>query len=152
MAPDPANKTCIETWNGPRMPCYFGISYNSNVSSICCLLCGSQSGNCFVWIISFIFTSPLWGVDVIIFKSHLRECVLWVLELTLPKAFLFSCSVISISFVTPSTVAHQTPPCPWDSPGMNTGVGCHFLLQGIFPTQGSNLHLLPSWQMVEPEF
>ena len=27
---------------------------------------------------------------------------------------------------------------PWDSPGKNTGVGCHFLLQGIFPTQGSN--------------
>ena len=25
-----------------------------------------------------------------------------------------------------------------DSPGKNTGVGCHFLLQGIFPTQGSN--------------
>ena len=24
--------------------------------------------------------------------------------------------------------------CPWDSPGNNTGVGCHFLLQGIFPT------------------
>ena len=22
-------------------------------------------------------------------------------------------------------------PCPWDSPGKNTGVGCHFLLQGI---------------------
>ena len=32
--------------------------------------------------------------------------------------------------------------CPWDSPGKNTGVGCHFLLQGIFPAQGSNLHLL----------
>ena len=32
--------------------------------------------------------------------------------------------------------------CLWDSPGKNTGVGCHFLLQGIFPTQGSNLHLL----------
>ena len=31
---------------------------------------------------------------------------------------------------------------PWDSPGKNTGVGCHFLLQGIFPTQGLNLHLL----------
>ena len=26
----------------------------------------------------------------------------------------------------------------WDSPGKNTGVGCHTLLQGIFPTQGSN--------------
>ena len=29
-----------------------------------------------------------------------------------------------------------------DSPGKNTGVGCHFLLQGIFPTQGSNPGLL----------
>ena len=25
--------------------------------------------------------------------------------------------------------------CPWDFPGKNTGVGCHFLLQGIFPTR-----------------
>ena len=36
-----------------------------------------------------------------------------------------------------------------DSPGKNTGVGCHTLLQGIFPTQGSNprlLHLL-HWQV-----
>ena len=29
---------------------------------------------------------------------------------------------------TPETAAHQAPP-PWDSPGKNTGVGCHFLLQ-----------------------
>ena len=28
--------------------------------------------------------------------------------------------------------------CPWASPGENTGVGCHALLQGIFPTHGSN--------------
>ena len=26
--------------------------------------------------------------------------------------------------------------CPWNSPSKNTGVGCHFLLQGIFSTQG----------------
>ena len=26
--------------------------------------------------------------------------------------------------------------CPWNFPGKNTGVGCHFLLQGIFPTRG----------------
>ena len=31
--------------------------------------------------------------------------------------------------------------CSWDSPGKNTGVGCHFLLQGIFLTQGLNLGL-----------
>ena len=38
--------------------------------------------------------------------------------------------------------------CPWDFPGKNTGVGSHFLLQGIFPTQGLNLHLqrLLHWQ------
>ena len=27
---------------------------------------------------------------------------------------------------------------PWDFPGKSAGVGCHFLLQGIFPTQESN--------------
>ena len=32
--------------------------------------------------------------------------------------------------------------CPWDFPAKNTGVGCHFLLQGIFPTQEPNLSLL----------
>ena len=32
--------------------------------------------------------------------------------------------------------------CRWDSPGKNTRVGCHFLFQGIFLIQGSNLHLL----------
>ena len=26
--------------------------------------------------------------------------------------------------------------CPWNTPGKNTGVGSHFLLQGIFPTPG----------------
>ena len=36
--------------------------------------------------------------------------------------------------------------CPWDFPGENTGVVCHFLLQGIFPTQGLNLCLL-HWQV-----
>ena len=37
--------------------------------------------------------------------------------------------------------------CPWDFPGKDTGVGCHFLLQGIFPTQGSNPGLL-HWRQI----
>ena len=36
--------------------------------------------------------------------------------------------------------------CPCDFPGKNSGVGCHFLLQGIFLTQGSNQCLL-HWQV-----
>ena len=39
-------------------------------------------------------------------------------------------------FATPWTVAYLLH--PWDFPGKSTGVGCHFLLQRIFPTQGSN--------------
>ena len=39
-------------------------------------------------------------------------------------------------FVTLRTVARLL--YPWRSPDKNTGVGCHALLQGIFPTQGSN--------------
>jgi len=38
--------------------------------------------------------------------------------------------------------------CPWAFPGKNTGVGCHILLQGIFPTQGSNLGLLHCSQIL----
>ena len=38
--------------------------------------------------------------------------------------------------------------CPWNSPGQNTGVGCYFLLRGIFPTQGWNLHLLHCRQIL----
>ena len=38
--------------------------------------------------------------------------------------------------------------CPWDSPGKNTGVGCHFLLQGIFLTQGLNPGLLQCRQIL----
>ena len=43
-----------------------------------------------------------------------------------------------------------SPPvlCPWDFPGTNTRVGCHSLLQGIFPTQGSKLGLLHCSQIL----
>ena len=40
--------------------------------------------------------------------------------------------------------------CPWDSPGKNTGVGCHILLQGIFLTQGSKLHFLCHQHLSSP--
>ena len=49
---------------------------------------------------------------------------------------VLSCFSHVLLFVTLWTVAARLP-CPWDSPGKNSGVGCHALLQGIFPTQGS---------------
>ena len=50
-------------------------------------------------------------------------------------------------FVTPGTVSFQAP-LSTDFPDKSTGVGCHFLLQGIFPTQGSNPDLPHCRQML----
>ena len=61
--------------------------------------------------------------------------------------------VCRYSVVSDCSRAHRLQPtrllCPWDSPGKNTAVGCHFLLQGIFPTQRCNprLFYLLHWQV-----
>ena len=47
------------------------------------------------------------------------------------------CSVMPNSFATAWTVVPRLL-CLWNFPGKSTGVDYHFLLQGIFPTQGSN--------------
>ena len=66
----------------------------------------------------------------------------------LPSSVCVSCSVMSnplrpMDWSRPGSSVHGILQAdPWDSPGMNTGVSCHFLLQGIFPTQESNLCLL----------
>ena len=60
------------------------------------------------------------------------------------------CSVASV--LSDSLQPHGPLPtrllCPWSSPGKNTGVGCHFFLQGIFLTQESNLGFLHCRQMI----
>ena len=51
------------------------------------------------------------------------------------------CSVTRSDCFQPLRLLPARLLCPWNSPGKNTGVGCRFLLQGIFQTQGSNLCL-----------
>ena len=50
--------------------------------------------------------------------------------------------VLSGSVMSSSLWLYELKPsrflCPWNFPDKNTGAGCHFLLQGIFPTLGSN--------------
>ena len=55
-----------------------------------------------------------------------------------------ACYVASVMFdsVQPYGLEPTRLLCLWDSPGKNTGVGSHAFLQGIFLTQGLNLHLL----------
>ena len=50
-------------------------------------------------------------------------------------------------FETPWTITLRHL-CPWNFPSKNTGVSCHALLQGIFPTQGSNPVLLSCKQIL----
>ena len=74
----------------------------------------------------------------------------------LSVSFISGWSTVSVS-VSRSVVPDSLRPhglqstrllCPWDFPDKDTGVGCHFLLQGIFPTQGSNPGLLHCRQIL----
>ena len=82
---------------------------------------------------------PVWGLEdckswlAIIADGFRREKVKWK---------LLSCAWL---FATPCRAPCQAP-VSMDFPGKNIGVGCHSLLQGIFPTQGSNPGLL-YWQV-----
>ena len=60
------------------------------------------------------------------------------------KCITNSCCLVIKSCQTLCNPMDCRPPgsCPWDFPGKNTVMGCHFLLQGIFLTQASKAHLL----------
>ena len=60
-----------------------------------------------------------------------------------PKPYLFLGCVHAKSLQLCPTLCYLPGSnCSWDSPGKSSGVGCHSLVQGIFPTQGSNPSLL----------
>ena len=81
------------------------------------------------WMIWLFLKLPIWDLTFLSEKFSMNACM--------HAKSLWSC----LLFTTSLTVAARLL-CPWDFPGKNTGVGCHGLLQGIFLTQGSNLHLL----------
>ena len=90
------------------------------------------------------------------FIYHIQMCVCvseWVSECVCARVFVYMQALSLFSCVqllaTLWTAAHQAP-LSRNSPGKNTGVGCHVLLQGIFPTQGSNPHLLHCRQILYP--
>ena len=67
--------------------------------------------------------------------------IVW-LSIHTKNVHVCTCVGSAASTVSASLQTHGLQParflCPWASPGENTGVGCHALLQGIFPTHGSN--------------
>ena len=81
---------------------------------------------------------------VLISYTYMRDCSLYFNFQNWAILYIGD-SVQSLSnvwlFATSGTIAHQAPLSMGFSSG-NTGESCQVLLQGIFPTQGSNLHLL----------
>ena len=59
------------------------------------------------------------------------------------------CAQLCLTLHDPKDCSPPSSSCPWNFPGRNTGSDCHFLLQGIFPTQGSNPRVLGllHWQV-----
>ena len=82
--------------------------------------------------------------------SHVKV-LLWNLSTirlsTTNMIWKWSCSVVSNS-LRPHGLSPTRLLSPWNFPGNSTGVGCHFLLQGIFPSQGSNPSLPHCRQML----
>ena len=73
--------------------------------------------------------------------SCVLVCITWQLIIMLSRS-------VASDYLQPHGLQFIKLFCPWNSPSQNTGVDCHFLLQGIFPTQGSNpcLQRLLHWQ------
>ena len=80
------------------------------------------------WVFSFTLEETKMELRLPLEMSPGREAACWL---------LLSHSVVPSSCANAWTVALQAPR-PWDFPSKNTGVGCHFLLQGISLTQGLN--------------
>ena len=94
-----------------------------------------------VWRLAHSLVLPFLGIRVILdLLQSFGRC--WVYRL----ADILSCTWMCVRvlsrvwlFSIPGTTRLLSP---WNFPGKNTGMGCHFLLQGIFQTQTSNLCLL----------
>ena len=83
------------------------------------------------WQLSFLIL--LWSASLGRLSSFSIESYAWVCAKSLQSLYL--------TLVDPMDCSPPGSFCPWDSPGKSTGVGCHALLQGIFPTQGLTLRL-----------
>ena len=88
------------------------------------------------WLASFTW-SNVFQVSSMLYHLALFHSFLWVSNTPLYESESVSHLVVCLTLCDPMDWMEPTRfLCPWHSPSKNTGVGCHFLLQGIFPTQG----------------
>ena len=79
----------------------------------------------------------------VIQKKSLKFQILYI-----QKDILCLVTQLCLTLCDPMDCSPPSSSVHGDSPGKNTGVGCHVLLQGIFPTQGLNPGLPHCWQIL----
>ena len=90
------------------------------------------------------FSSHIIASEVFIYLYKNKHTLICIHVLVRHTTLFFMSCLWSVASVMSDSFWPQPAEllCPWDSPYKSTGVGCHFLLQGIFSTQGVNPHLL----------
>ena len=123
----------------------YGLSQDMEYSSLCYTL-GSYS---LLILYQFVPADPNPALSHSLPPQQPQICSSWLWPVSVSYGYEYACVLGCIwLFATPWTVAHEAP-LTMGFFIKNTGVGCHLLLQRIFPTQGSNsypLHLL-HWQV-----
>ena len=114
--------------------------------------CFPQISHCLEYIVNGISGPNVCYLLFCLFSSQVGKFLqmLWVCIFHISYiSFLFYVFMHEVaSVVSDSLWPYGSEPtrllCPWDSPEKNTGVGCHALLQGIFPTPGLKSESLTS--------
>ena len=132
FTPCPSSLTCKSYWGLFYGLLYFLVCLRRLCMSICYIMLFNYSFADFLYILLLI-------VVIEIFNHH---------NLSILHFTSICCCLIAKSCPCLLRIHELLPArllCPWNFPGKNTGVGCHFLLQGVFPTQGLNPCLV-HWQ------
>ena len=92
------------------------------------------------------------GIECFSLKRYTRKNILSKVVLSHISSYESTCPNFENESESHSVMSDSLWPhvlySPCNSPGQNTGVGCHSLLQRIFPTQGSNPGLLNCRQIL----
>ena len=148
------NKLGSYLWHQPKSigRVFFNRVYYCNPLQYSCLESSMDRGawwatvhgvtKSWTWLSDFHITSLYTVYECVYFKTAIKANFS-VTTLTCKKEYIELIVIISQYICKWHLLgSHGLYPgsllCPRDSPGKNTGVGCHALLQGIFPTQGSN--------------
>ena len=96
-----------------------------------------------VWISGSSWFMYCWSLAWRIFRKDIKSCCFELIAHFVPGC-MHMCSVPSVvsNSLWPQGLNLPCSSVHGDSPGKNTGVGCHALIQGIFPIEGSNRNLL----------